>query len=272
MTKILYINLDRVPERRVFMEEQAARAGVLDHLERLSATDGRSDAVIEGYTPHSWGPRWELTRSETAVFDSHRRAWRAGLETAAPFVVMEDDVLFSSRFMEALKAARAAAPVGAIVKLDGVRKPGAYGPAREIGGGFSLRAHLRITHSAGAYLVMPEAARRLLATSESFCDHLDDFILNPAAAWEVFQLEPAVAAQGVLVEAETGAAADSERTHHAPTNHPKARGPFAYRLVKELRRSGRRIVRAAWGERALVARGGHVGAVPLSADLPPYRD
>ena len=272
MTKILYINLDRVPERRVFMEEQAARAGVLDHLERLSATDGRSDAVIEGYAPHSWGPRWELTRSETAVFDSHRRAWRAGLETAAPFVVMEDDALLSSRFREALDAVAAAAPADAIVKLDGVRKTGAYGPAREIGGGFALRAHLRITLSAASYFVMPEAARRLLAASESFCDHLDDFILNPVAAWEVLQLEPAVAVQGVLAAAETGAAADSERTYHAATNHPKARGPFLYRLAKEFRRSGRRIARAGWGDRVLITRGGHVGAVPLAEDLPPYRD
>lgn len=273
MTRLVCINLDRVPARWAFMSDEAARAGVADDLERLSATDGAAPGEIAGYEPHRWSPRWELTRSETAVFDSHRRAWARGLETGAPFVVFEDDVHLSLRFRAGLSAAGSALRPGGVIKLDGVYQTGRYGPPEPLPDGFALRPLRQITHSAGCYLVSPEAARDMLNAARRFCDHLDDFVLNPAAPWAPRQLEPAIALQSVLAaDRETPeVVSESERLSGSATRHGKARGPLAYRAAKEMRRTGRRLWRRTLGDRLLSATGGHIGAVPLAEDLGPYR-
>ena len=271
MTPCFYINLDRVPERRAFMEEQAERAGLGSDLHRLPATDGAMGCVIAEYKPHSWGPRWELTPSEVAVFDSHRRAWRAGLDRdAGPFVVCEDDLRLSSMFGKGLASALAVAKDGDVIKLDGVFHPRRYGPPVPTGPASAVRSILQTAPSAACYLVTPGAAAKMLKASDTFCDHLDDFVFDPSATWQIWQLDPAIAVQSTFSAAHTedGVAGISERTQ---SEAAKARGPALYRGLKEMRRSLQRIYRVTIGDRTLLATGGFIGAVPLAADLGAYR-
>ena len=87
MLEVYYINLDRSPERRAFMERQFDTIGVA--AKRLKAVDGR-DLDPLGH-PHS-----SLSAPERGCLLSHRLAWTSLLESDATFAaVFEDDVRLS---------------------------------------------------------------------------------------------------------------------------------------------------------------------------------
>ncbi len=275
MPRYMFINLDRVPERARFMEGQARKVGIDAQIDRIAATDALTEAPSDRYRPHGWGPRWELSRSEIACFESHRRCWqRLRDEGLSHAVILEDDVILSTRLPEAVAALCAAGPPADVVKLDGVRQMVRYGSRIPVGASeFGLRAILQTVHSAGCYLVSAAGADKLLAASASFCDHLDDFVFNPRAAWSIAQIEPAVALQAVLAAGfhASGEVGQSERTRQAGINAAKARGPLPYRVLKEARRSARALRWRLYADRRLRAGGGRIGPVPLAADLGDYR-
>jgi glycosyl transferase family 25 len=84
--RALYINLDRSPDRRVWMENQANRLGI--PLERSAAIDGTC-------IPDEPSPA--LSRSAMGCFLSHRAVWQkiaSGPDDYA--LVLEDDAHFSN--------------------------------------------------------------------------------------------------------------------------------------------------------------------------------
>lgn len=270
-----YINLDRVPERAAHMAAELARAG-LSHAVRHPASDARLAPPAPGYAPRNWGQYWTLKPSEVACFESHRAAWRTLLATGVPaFAVFEDDILAAPDLGAAVERLAAEADRFDLVKLDGVPGRTRLGPALSIGGE-TVRPIRQVLSSAAAYLLSRRGAETLLARSERYCDRLDDFVTRPRAGWRAFQLVPARAVQAAFAGRAAAirlpaTIAESEREADAATNAGYDRGPAAYRLAKEARRSGRRIARALWTDRALTASGGAIGEVPLAPGLGPYR-
>lgn len=271
-----FINLDRVPERADFMRAQFAGAGIFDPV-RISAVDARQADMeaVPRYTPKNWGPYWTLKSTEIAVFESHRTVWERIAETNQPGGVFEDDVLMSQ------SAGAVIADLGQnsdrfdMVKLDALSGVIRLGPEITLGN-TRLRPVTEVLPSAAAYLLSPEGARNLLRRSQSYCDHLDDYITRPQSDYRAFQLTPAVAVQGMFADVADrpdipASIAGSERTGlgQAPVDYD--RGPAAYRLLKELRRAGRRLARKTYSDRQLLSRGGLVAEVPLAEDMPTYR-
>ncbi len=275
MTRAYYINLDRVPDRAAHMEAELARAGLTD-VERFAALDARSGVETPRYAPRSWGPYWTLTPTEVAVFESHRAVWtRILAENLSAAAVFEDDILAVPGLGTALADLAGGAHLFDVVKLDGAPGIARLGPEEEIGPQ-PVRAILQVLPSAAAYVLSAEGAEKLLLRSDRYCDHLDDFVMRPRHGWRAFQLMPARAVQGMFLAPGAarqmpGSLGISERTASTDGNTGYDRGPALYRLGKEARRAGLRLARRLWADRALLARGGRIGEVPLADGFGAYR-
>ncbi|EPX79868.1 Glycosyl transferase, family 25 [Litoreibacter arenae DSM 19593] len=192
-------------------------------------------------------------------------------------VVLEDDVFVSEELGAAVEDIISHSPKDFdVVKLDGVPQVCLYGKIMPVGGGRHLREVLQVSASAACYLVSRRGAERLVVESEQFCDHLDDFIFNPASGRTILQLDPAVAVQAIWseqpnIETIGETVKTSERTQDPKINPQKSKGPVLYRLLKDLKRNARKLSRKLYRDRALLASGGLIGTPRLAADLGQYK-
>lgn len=273
---IFFINLDRVPDRAQFMQAQFDGLGLT--ATRLRAVDAHDMDRPAGYDPgqrrHN---RWALTQSEIACFESHRAAW-ARIAQSGPQggVVCEDDAFLSKAFSNFSATFQPDAFDGHLIKLDGVNQITRFA-APVAQAGVQLRTIRSAMGSAAAYYMTQEAAEQAIARSARYCDHLDDFLFTPQPGWHIFQLEPAVAVQGMFLDAQ-GQDRDSgdttmtsERTQDGAINARASKGPLGFRLTKEARRSLRRLAAQLGGDRALVKSGGAIMRPPLAPDLGSYK-
>ncbi len=269
MRKIFVINLDRHPERFAFVKDQFETSGLGARLHRFSAIDARSDGFSAlGYTPHSWTDRWELTLSEQAVFESHRALW-AQIAEQEPngALICEDDILVSHRMASVLDTM----PLDrfGVIKLDGFSAVRRYGPPQL--GADAYRAILEPVPSAACYGLSQAAAQTLLTASETYCDTLDDFLFRRRPGITPVQHFPGVAVQGMCCVATEVPDFIAGSDREGAAGRQAAKGPAAYRLRKEWRRSWTRLRHKAGGDSALQRSGGIIAMPPLVDDLPPYR-
>ncbi len=271
---IFVINLDRAPERWTFVRQQFQDTGLGDRVRRFSAVDAKADGFqAPGYAPHSWRDRWELETSEQAVFESHLAIWRkVAAEYPQGAVICEDDILVSGEFRNVIKILDGV--LDGIVKLDGFSARRRYGAVREMGG-LIVRPILEAVPSGACYALAQGAAIALIEAAERYCETLDDFVFSPARNGNAVQLFPAVAVQGICCDPDParaipGAITQSEREGPAKLRKA-AKGPFPFRLRKELLRLSHRLRVAAGNDRRLLANGGLIACPELADDLPPYR-
>ena len=277
MPRIFYINLDRVPQRAEFMESQLSKLGLIDCVQRIPAIDAAVEGSIEnsGYAPCDWRPRWNVARTLVAGFTSHRIAWQQVVDGHfSSAVIMEDDLLFSAELPEAVRQLENSLESFDVVKLDGADQSRRYGPALEFGS-VKMRPILQEVPSAAAYMVTLGGARRLLELSERFADHIDDFIFRPRTDWRCFQLFPAVGVQGMFCHESATAdcswlVAKSERVSNPALNAGVEKGPYSYRVSKQIVRSLLKVQQKLGGDRLLEQSGGFIGRPTLAADLGPY--
>lgn len=273
--QVFFINLDRVPARADFIVKQSMQAGIPSPV-RVSAIDAQQNDMqkVTRYRPRSWGPYWQLSDTEIAVFESHRSIWSRIALQDNPAVILEDDVLLSQSLGPALAMLEGYKDFD-FIKLDAAPPPARLGPQRELNG-LVLRPILQTLPSAAAYLLSPRGARNLLERSKRYCDHVDDLLTRPWRGYRAYQLCPALSIQGMFSEIEHGRdipadVAGSERTASDPQTNSLTRGPAAYRVWKELGRAVRKARQKLGGDALLRAKGGTFEPVPLASDLPPYR-
>jgi|TARA_B100000902_G_scaffold267703_1_gene253746 hypothetical protein len=90
--KVLWINLDRVPQRRAYMEEQLNYWGLSDN-HRISGVDGDEyEEYLKGSVPHN------MNKGEIACVMSHLNALRYFVEETDlnEIFIMEDDIDLST--------------------------------------------------------------------------------------------------------------------------------------------------------------------------------
>ncbi len=194
MIPIYVINLARSPERRAFMAEGLARAGVSPEF--ITAVDGRA---CRSNRP----PRAALSRAETALVLSHRKAWRRLLRSGAEFaVVLEDDAHVGEGFA-ALLAADWRGLALDIVKLESL-----FGRVWIARTGQSLAGRtvrrLGAEHLASAgYLVSRAGARKFLTMTRALAEPVDHALFGREAIFSgrvrAYQLVPAIVAQDNLL-------------------------------------------------------------------------
>ncbi len=269
-TGVFYINLDRVPARREFMEEQFAHAG-LPGAVRFSAVDGQVPGALDdnGYVPGT-GSRWGLKQSEVACFESHRAVWRTVVQQNLQSVaIFEDDVELSVNAGNVVSKVLENASEYDLVKLDYSPRSMRFGPHRTIAD-VPVRSMLEMAPSSAAYVVTQAACRRLLSWSEPYSDHLDDFISLPREDWRMFQCFPAVGVQMIWSQQQGQTDEDvkvSERSQDTKTNTGLDKGPKWFRVRRELRAARRKLFWRMGGEKRLREQGGYIGFIPCADDL-----
>lgn len=181
-----YINLDRAPGRRLFMERQLGQAGI--EAERVSAVDRnapgfaarggltvqREDVLIE----MNWDGRTYVT-GEEACSQSHIVALKRFLGTNHRFaVIMEDDAELAPEFRVVVEAAIERADLWDAVKLEGNRAKGGR-PALAVApltGPYRLVASMNPAAGTAAYLFSRAGAERVLATIDGIFEPYDNFL------------------------------------------------------------------------------------------------
>ena len=190
---VYVINLARSPERRAFMAEGLARAGVTPQF--VAAVDGR-DCRSKRPPPRG------LSIGEAALVLSHRKAWRRFLAGNAAFaVVLEDDVHLGQDFAALLGADWRAPPFDA-VKLETMFDPVWMERRGRPFQGRELR-RLGAEHLGSAgYLVSRAGAAKMLKLTRALDAPIDQALFGRAAIFEgrlvVHQLFPAVVVQDYL--------------------------------------------------------------------------
>lgn len=265
-----FINLDRVPQRRAFMESQFQKAG-LKGAHRISAIDAGQPGALgrTGYVAGT-GARWGLTQSEVACFESHRSVWRHVLDRNLPAAaIFEDDVEMSVNTGQVISELLRGAAEFDCVKLDYSPRSLRFGPEFRIGN-VPVRPMLEMAPSAAAYVLSEAGCQKLLSWSQTYSDHLDDFLSLPRKNWRMYQCFPAVGVQMIWSDQQDQIEEpikSSERTQSVATNSGLDKGPLWFRIRRELYSASRKLKWKLGGQSRLVRSGGLVGFIPCSEDL-----
>ncbi|MFD1746416.1 glycosyltransferase family 25 protein [Rhizobium helianthi] len=202
------INLDRSPDR--WAEIERGFGGLAWPLHRVAGIDARQNPdevlAVRGlemrHPPFAVG--WNARRNrlfmvtEEACFVGHVLAWRVFL--ASDFehaIILEDDAVPQDGFEGAVEELLAQDLGAAIVKLEGIYRPGGRKvlPLGKVGDRLLVRS-LRPVSGAAGYLITRSAAERLLERTGSALVPADDFLWSPAwhglkvldvAPWVVMQ-------------------------------------------------------------------------------------
>ena len=194
MIPVYVINLARSPERRAFMAQGLASAGVTPEF--VAAVDGRARRLQRLAPPG-------LSVAETALILSHRKTWRRLLAAGAAYaVVLEDDAHVGEGFAALLRADWSAHDFDA-VKLETMFDRvwiARRGPVVE---GRELR-RLGAEHlGAAGYLISHAGARKLLALTHKLAEPVDQTLFGRDAVFSgrvrVLQLTPAAVVQDRLL-------------------------------------------------------------------------
>lgn len=194
--RIVYINLDRATERRAFMEEQSAALGL--RFERFPAV--RADDISDE-TAYALGRAWErpLTKPELACFLSHEAVWRQVACASEPTLILEDDVRLAGKLTALLPRLMTLAEMDLLNLESFDRKRFVARRARPLGDVAIVRVY-RDKAGAGAYLLWPDGARKLLARAHQGAAPADAFIHGMKGLMS-FQVEPALAMQLHILQA-----------------------------------------------------------------------
>ena len=209
-----YINLDRVPGRRLFMERQLAAAGIA--AERISAVDRNAP----GFTPRgglkiqredvliemNWDGRTYVT-GEEACAQSHIVALGRFLESGMPHaLIMEDDAELGPDFRAVVEAALTHASLWDAVKLEGNRAKGGR-PALAIAGltkPYRLVASMSPAAGTAAMLFSRAGAERLLAALGRSFEPYDNVVSDLGRnGLRLLDVAPFPARQGIAESSRT---------------------------------------------------------------------
>ena len=233
MIPLYVINLARSPERRAFMAQSLARAGVAPEF--VAAVDARAC--------RSPRPPRALSRAETALILSHRKAWRRLLRSAAAHAaVLEDDAHVGEGFASLLDADWSGLAFD-VVKLETMFHRVWLSRRGRPFGGRELR-RLGAEHLASAgYVVSRAGAAKLLRATRGLAEPVDHALFGRAAifggALVAYQLWPAIVVQDNL-HPEAGA-----RRGIATTLHERDRAGLAEAAREGKPRGAARLAREA---------------------------
>lgn len=160
---VLLINLPRSTERRARMEQRLHELGLA--WEWLPAVDGRErwdelkpTVDIPAFERHVGR---DVLPGEVGCYHAHLKAWRHFLASDAQvLLVLEDDIVFHSDFIDALKTALRGRAHWDMLKLACIRAKQPVCQGRL--GSYRLNAYIGAATGFGAYLIDRATAARLL--------------------------------------------------------------------------------------------------------------
>lgn len=191
MIPTFYINLDRHPDRRAFIEKQLTEIGII--AERISGVDGRhlppDIAKCFSFANH-------LTDGEVGCAASHLKVWQIIVDRDVPAsLILEDDALLSAAIANVLPTLLSTLPSDwDIVRLCRTSKR-AVRPIAKLPEGRMLVRYSRVPVGAAGYLVSRSGAVKLLRPRHIDCP-CDIEIAHPwRLGLSVFGVEPILITQ-----------------------------------------------------------------------------
>ena len=117
---------------------------------------------------------FELTAKEIGCYLSHMQAWRDCVAAGVPTLIFEDDFVIEPHFVDAVKALLARPESWQIVRLQALCASN-FKQVEQLQE-WQLVQNDSDPLGATAYLIQPETARRLLASSTEIYEPLDHYI------------------------------------------------------------------------------------------------
>jgi glycosyl transferase, family 25 len=193
MISALVINLDHSAERLEFQCKQLAHLQI--PMQRLAAVNS-SDILSDRYEQLANGWERKMRPAEVACFLSHKIAWQYVLDTAKPWLILEDDALLSHNTFDVL-----AALFSRTIEVDYVnletrhRRKWLSKEADTLIAGYELRQLYQDRTGAAAYILFPSGAQKLLNRAQHSAPALADAFLCRSYELNAWQVYPAAAIQ-----------------------------------------------------------------------------
>ena len=192
--KALVINLDSAKERMAFQKKQLQSIGI--NFQRLPAYKIDN---IENKTYKAYFNTWQrpMTISEVSCFFSHKNAWIKILEKNQPMLILEDDAWLTNDVPNILTQLKKLTNIDYVtLEVTGTNRRKLI--AKEVTHCFHDINLFRLYQGrsgAGAYVLWPSGAKKLIAKMESGNIGLADKFINASYSLRAFQIEPAIAIQ-----------------------------------------------------------------------------
>tara|TARA_B100000963_G_scaffold336772_1_gene332126 strand:- start:21 stop:818 length:798 start_codon:yes stop_codon:yes gene_type:complete len=194
--KIYALCLQGYHERQEFQEKQALRYGL--NLEIIPGVDGSllSEATIQEAANYRSRP---VTAKELGCFLSHKKAWELVVKRQETAIIIEDDIIFSSRILDVVKEISFRnSTANVIYDLEYVPKNHILAKKPKWMSSNNRMTATKIyqnKNGLGCYCLNSIAAEKLLLDCEKEVFNLADvFVWNRSWA-EFLQIEPAPAIQ-----------------------------------------------------------------------------
>ncbi|WP_019430669.1 glycosyltransferase family 25 protein [Limnohabitans sp. Rim47] len=188
-TEVLIITLASATSRRAFQQLQADRLGFTPTWHQAMGINDFGDDI---FLKNAFCWQRPLKKTEVGCFLSHLQVWQKVALNSGPVVILEDDVILSEGWGEKIDDLATLKDLDC-VNFEAVGKK-QVGQSRLVRGVLIQRLHLN-SSGAGAYLLWPKGAQKLLARYEKEGAALADVFMNEAKELNVWQLVPAVAIQ-----------------------------------------------------------------------------
>lgn len=190
MTPNVYIlSLSTAAQRRSFQEAQAQRLGFDPIWVRATGVNDFSD---EAFFNQAFDWQRPLKKTEVGCFLSHLGVWQQVAKSKEPAVILEDDVILPINWVQYIQNLMTLEYVDVLV-LEAVGKK-QMGPFSRHGD-LTLRPLYLNSSGAGAYMLWPEGAIKLLQHHQRSGVALADVFMNETPGLNMWQLDPAIAIQ-----------------------------------------------------------------------------
>ena len=177
----LVISLTDAFDRRAQVEKQFESLGY--PFSYLDAVDGRKfDRLPDRYAADARQLRYgyDLSDGEIACFLSHRRAWEYCLTNQINVVIFEDDVVIDKSLLGLLGQISTLKVAFDCLRLSGLTERSISRIKIANLEYWQLVEEMQDPGGAGAYLLKPAGAMKLLDASTKFYEPVDNFIENRA--------------------------------------------------------------------------------------------
>ncbi len=248
-TTVYIISLASAKARRAFQETQSSTLGFSPLWQAALGIDAFTD---EEFLRHAFHWQRPLKKTEVGCFLSHLQIWRTIAAGQAPAVVLEDDVILSEDWPQVIDQLATLEGIDCI-NLETVGKK-QLGQAQQ-SGPWTLRRLYLNSSGAGAYLLWPQGARKLLQHHEREGAGLADAFMSEARAFEAWQLYPARVIQMCMLPDYGLPAMEAGVSHIARELHASPMPPNAqvywqmkWRRLRGEWRKGLRRLGVLWGQ------------------------
>jgi len=192
--KALVINLNSAIDRMAFQKQQLKSLGI--KFQRLPAfkINNTQDKTYQDYYSTWQRP---MTISEVSCFFSHKKAWDQIIEQNQPMLVLEDDAWLADNVSMVLDKLEKLSDLDYVTfEVTGSNSRKLI--AKEAVDNFHDINLMRLYQGrsgAGAYVLWPSGARKLIKKTEKGNIGLADKFINANYSLRSYQIEPAIAIQ-----------------------------------------------------------------------------